>query len=268
MHHRRILALFLIVCLCLCACQSVQMRPTEPSKPTEPSSPSNPSDSNNETDGNEEQPPQHSAYYLEGYTVEQVIAYFAEVVLDMEYSSGSGNPSLVQKWTKPLEYVIFGAATEQDFAVLYGLFEQLNTIEGFPGIVAYTPGELANFSLGFYNKKNFNQNFSSVINNEEADGAVEFWYYTATNQIYDARIGYRTDISQDIRNSVLLEEVVNALGISDTLLRQDSITYQYGSDAQTLSDMDWLILKLLYHPDIACGMNYGQCKAIIEQLYY
>ena len=32
--------------------------------------------------------------------------------------------------------------------------------------------------------------------------------------------------------------------------------------------VDWLILKLLYHPDIKCGMNAQQCEEIIRKLYY
>ena len=33
-------------------------------------------------------------------------------------------------------------------------------------------------------------------------------------------------------------------------------------------DIDLLILQLLYHPDIKCGMNASACEEVIRSLYY
>ena len=32
--------------------------------------------------------------------------------------------------------------------------------------------------------------------------------------------------------------------------------------------MDTLILKLLYHPEMQCGMHAEECEAVIRELYY
>lgn len=210
----------------------------------------------------------HSSFYLEGFTPEQVVTYFAEVVLNAEYSSGEGDIHVVQKWTGPIRYMINGEATQKDREKLEELFAQLNAVEGFPGIEAAPLPIAMNMTLNFYNREDFQTYFGRVVNYEDADGAVEYWYYNETNQIHNAAVGYRTDIDQYTRNSVLLEEVINGLGITDTKLREDSITYQGFSQTQELSDMDWLILRLLYHPDIKCGMNLEQCRAVIKKLYY
>jgi uncharacterized protein YcfL len=210
----------------------------------------------------------HSSFYLEGFTAEQVVTSFSEVVLDAEYSNGEGNIHVVQKWTAPIRYMIHGQTTQKDREKLEELFVQLNAVEGFPGIEVAPSPIAANLTLNFYNRADFQTYFGRIVNYEDADGAVEYWYYNQTNQIYNATVGYRTDIDQYTRNSVLLEEVINGLGITDTKLREDSITYQGFSQTQALSEMDWLILRLLYHPDIKCGMNLEQCKAVIEKLYY
>ena len=107
-----------------------------------------------------------------------------------------------------------------------------------------------------------------MLQGDYATGATQFWYYTDTNDIYTARIGYRTDISQAERNSILIEEIVNTLGITDTVLRTDSIVYQYSDENLALSDVDWIILKLLYDPAIRCGMDFDSCSRIIPELYY
>ena len=96
---------------------------------------------------------------------------------------------------------------------------------------------------------------------------MTFWY--EDNAIYDATICYRTDLDQYLRNSVILEEIYNGLGpVQDTDLRSDSIIYSAFSEPQSLTEIDELILKLLYHPDILCGMNAEECEAVIRELYY
>lgn len=209
--------------------------------------------------------PSHSKLYLPNCSQQQMFDYFEEIVLNMEYSTGDS--SVVQKWNEPLCYRIYGAATKKDLEVLTDLFEQLNKVEGFPGIYA-ADSEQENLTICFLEPEDFNNSFSSCINNEDAYGATEFWYYNATNEIYTARIGYRTDIDQATRVSILIEEVINMLGISDTVLREDSIVYQYSNDNTALSDIDWVILKLLYNPKIKCGMNADSCHEILRKLYY
>lgn len=266
MKHIRYLLPVLALLLCLCACRSGGADGTAGESQSVPAT-----DGSDESSGTQEdQAPDdpHSPFYLEGLTTEQVVTYFAEVVLDSEYSTGEGNIHAVQKWTEPIHYAIFGEATQADRDKLEALFTRLNAVEGFPGIEAAPQPIAANLMLNFYNREDFQTYFGRIVNYEDADGAVEYWYYNATNQIYNATIGYRTDIGQYTRNSVLLEEVINGLGITDTNLREDSITYQGFSQTQELSEIDWLIIRLLYHPDIRCGMNLEQCREVIEKLYY
>jgi hypothetical protein len=149
--------------------------------------------------------------------------------------------------------------------VLEDLFAELNRIDGFPGISVVEEEE--NLTLSFLDADTFRSSFSDVVNGEDAWGATEFWYWTDTNELYSARIGYRTDIDQLSRSSILVEEIINTLGITDTELREDSIVYQYSNDNLTLSDEDWLILKLLYHPAIRPGMDAEECHRTLAEIY-
>lgn len=228
--------------------------PTEPTEPpTEPTIPTE---------------PEHSSLYIPGISKEDMQTYFNEVVLNMEYSDGTGDSSLVQKWYAPIRYITEGEPTPEDMAVLEDLFAKLNEIPGFPGIYPADDPMEYNLTLSFLDGTAFQTAFSDLIQGETADGAVRFWYYTLSNEIHTGHIGYRTDISQNVRNSVLPEEIINLLGISDSVLREDSIVYQYSSDALELSDVDWTILKLLYDPAIECGMDETACREILEQLYF
>jgi len=212
--------------------------------------------------------PLHSRLYLPAYTSQQILEYFEEVVLNVEYTDGTGNASLVQKWIAPVCYRVFGTPTEEDLLVLTALFTQLNEIEGFPGIYPAAEDQVEQLRISFLEPDIFRDSYSSVVGGEDALGATQFWYYTDTNEIHSARIGYRTDIDQSTRNSVLVEEIINTLGISDTVLREDSVVYQYSNENTALSDIDWVILKLLYNPDVRCGMDAESCAAILQELYY
>ena len=207
---------------------------------------------------------EHSALYIPDLSVEDVIRYFNEVCLDSEFVN-SGDPSVVQKWVIPIYYILEGDYTDEDIATLEAFVAWLNTVEGFPGIQQTDDFGLMNLRISFGNQ----QHMVDLMGNNfyGMDGAVTFWY--DYNCIYDATICYRSDINQYTRNSVILEEIYNGLGpIQDTCLRPDSIIYQNYSEPQSLTEIDELILKLLYHPDILPGMNAAQCEEIIRNLYY
>ncbi len=260
-----------MVCLCACGAQS-NAGPVE-SEPSavvseEVSSIESESTEESELVSSEEVRPAHSVLYLEGYSQDEVVQYFNEVVLNTEYSTGDGDFTLVQKWKMPIHYRIYGEPNTADTERLQTLFTELNQINGFPGIHEAKEGYVENLSIYFSDESAFYDRFGAFVNYEPSDGAVQYWYFDDSNDIYEAQIGYRTDIDQETRNSVLLEEVVNGLGIDDTETREDSITYQYYNSTDELSDMDWLILKLLYHPDIGCGMDAEECEAVIRDLYY
>ena len=208
--------------------------------------------------------PYHSKLYLPNCSQQQMFDYFGEIVFNSEY--GTGTSTSVKKWNTPIRYRICGDATKKDLEVLTDLFTQLNKIDGFPGI--YAADDEENLIISFLGVEDFNNSFSEFLKGEDAYGATEFWYYNDTNEIYTARIGYRTDVDQATRISILIEEIVNTLGVSDTEVREDSIVYQYSNDNTALSDIDWVILKLLYDPQIKCGMNTNSCNDILEKLYY
>ena len=208
--------------------------------------------------------PLHSEFYISELPVEDVIRYFNEVSLDAEFVNG-GDPRKIQKWNSPIYYYIFGDPTEADLLKLDDLCDWLNGISGFPGFFPTESQYDANLKIYFCDYDTMIQILGDQFYGNDA--GVTFWY--DNNVIYDAKICIRTDLSQELRNSVILEEVYNGLGpIQDTVLRPDSVIYSDFSQPQELSQIDELLMELLYHPDIKCGMNAAECEAVIYKLYY
>ena len=209
--------------------------------------------------------PIHSDLYIPGVDVEDVIVWFNEVCLDAELVN-SGDATLLQKWTVPIRYSLHGTYTEEDLATLNSFAHWLNTIEGFPGIAEAGADEPANLQIHFCTPLEMTELMGSQFTN--MDGSVTFWY-NMDNEIYDAIICCLNSLGQTLRNSVILEELYNGLGpIQDTSLRPDSLIYAEFSEPQELSEIDKLILQLLYHPDMECGMDSVQCEEVIRKLYY
>lgn len=273
---KRILPALLVLCILFTGCGSSQpapettlpatQAPTETDIPTSPPETTDPETEPPETTVPETEAPrpEHSWLYIPGLSVEDVILYFNEICLDAEFSD-SGDPSKLQKWMEPIYYMLDGPATDEDLQTLTAFVDFLNTIDGFPGI--YEAETLAQANLQIYFRTR--QGLVDIMGSNFAgcDGGVTFWY--EENAIYDATICYTTDVDQHVRNSVILEEIYNGLGpVQDTWLREDSIIYAGYSEPQALTEIDRLILILLYHPALECGMDAAQCEAVIRELYY
>lgn len=208
--------------------------------------------------------PAHSQFFIPGLSVEDVIRYFGEVCLDAEFVN-SGDSSVLQKWDTPLYYCVQGSPTDADLVILEDFAQWLNTIPGFPGISETENPLEANLDFHFCTQEEMILVLGDWCSG--LDGAVTFWY--DDNRIHTATICVRNDLNQTLRNSVILEELYNGLGpIQDTSLRPDSIIWADYSEPQELTDVDRLILQLLYHPDMLCGMDADACAEVIRRLYY
>ena len=240
---------------------------SKPSSPVSSSSPtaSIPSKSTSQPEQTIPSPkPEHSELYIPGLSAEDVILYFNEVCLDAEIIN-AGDPSRLQKWSSPIYFMLHGQYTDADLATLSTFTDWLNTIDGFPGIFRTQDLDQASLHIHFCSQQEMLNLMGDHLYG--LDGAVTFWY--ADDVIYNAIICCRTDLDQFLRNSVILEELYNGLGpIQDTNLRSDSIIYADFSEPQTLTEVDRLLLKLLYHPMLQCGMDAEACESVIRQLYY
>lgn len=251
------IVLLLLVAVFLTSCAA-------PSLPPESTSPPTTELQTEEPTAVATNPPEHSPLYIPGLDVADVITYFNEVCLDAEFVDG-GDASLLQKWTVPICYSVNGEPTQEDLEVLRHFASWLNTVEGFPGISEAGESDIPNLQIYFCSPEELVDRMGEGYTG--LDGAVTFWY--SENEIYDEIICIRTDLSQETRNSVILEELYNGLGpVQDTALRPDSLIYSEFSTPQELTEIDELLIRLLYHPSLVCGWDANQCEAMIRKLYY
>ena len=207
----------------------------------------------------------HSPLYISGVQTNDVIRWYNEVCLDAEFSNGN-DVSVVQKWVSPIYYSISGSPTAKDIEVVRSTAQWLNSIPGFPGMYEAQSPLQANLNINLVSE----QEMINIMGTQfyGCDGGVTIWW-NGNQQVYKGVICVRSDIDQYVRNSVIQEEIYNGMGpLQDTSLRTDSLIYSGYSTPQQPTQVDKLIMTLLYNTKITCGMNAAQCEKVIRELYY
>lgn len=181
-----------------------------------------------------------------GYTAEQIINYFCDVALGAEYGDASEN---VIKWVEPFTYYIEGESTDADLAQINALIEAINRVPGFPGMSETGSAESADLTIHFVDADGI-----IAATGNSYNGYVNIWW--SDYCIENGDIYYRTDITQELRNAVIVEELCQSLGLlTDTYDHPESIFYQYHTDTAWPTTLDWAVISLLYRSEITPGMD-------------
>ena len=71
------------------------------------------------------------------------------------------------------------------------------------------------------------------------------------------KIAIATDVTnQEERNHLIMEEFINGIGLSNDHNRYaNSIVYQPWTTVQQVSELDWIMLNMIYHPDVHAGVT-------------
>lgn len=203
------------------------------------------------------------------YTNKQIVDYFSDVVFSSELDGYVGK---VCKWMSPVKYWIYGERNEEDLRLFDGLTEYLNGIEGFPGISEAENPDEANFEIYYTTEENMSNLFENYVPNSW--GMASFWWREGTCEIVRARAAIVCDeTDQYEKNTVVLEEITQAMGIGDdSYMYPESLYYQRWSQPQTMPYIDRCVLEILYNPMMEAGISEKEAidiaYSILEKGYF
>lgn len=204
------------------------------------------------------------------YGTDELNLFFEETALKAEYEYEAANKGeTVRKWTVPIVYCLCGGVRKTDAELISSFFDATKErIPDFPGAVQTEDRNEASLLISFLPSSDFNRKISEYLSGESAYGFTLCELVPDTNEITGAVIDFNSGMPLEQRQNVISEELYHSLGlVNDTALREDSVTYMNGPAENTLSDMDWCLLKLLYLPEMKCGMNFEDCTEIIAGHY-
>ena len=199
----------------------------------------------------------------DGYTEEEILAYFDELAFSSEYGGYRGT---VCKWTEEIVYRIEGEVAAGELIVLSDLAARLNGIPGFPGIRMTDGTDEANFTLYFVMQGELAEYFGE--NARTASGMSRFTYRTSGGEIVRAEAGVASNITpQAAKASVICEEFLQSLGLAaDSYTYPESVFYEGYNDSLRPAPIDWAVLELLYSEAIRPGMPRDEALAAARRL--
>lgn len=199
----------------------------------------------------------------DGYTDEEILAYFDELAFSSEYGGYRG---MVCKWTEEIVYRVEGDVAAGELIVLSDLAARLNEIPGFPGIRMTDGTDEANFTVSFVMQGELAARFGE--NARSASGMSRFTYRTSSGEIVRAEAGVASNITpQAAKASVICEEFLQSLGLAaDSYTYPESVFYEGYNDSIRPAAIDWAVLELLYSETIRPGMAREDALAAARAL--
>lgn len=183
-----------------------------------------------------------------------IVDYYCRVGLTSEFTNGNVI-DYVRKWQLPIYYTVNGTPNEDDIALIERLVSALNQVDGFPGMYpADSEGDSANFIMMFLDYDEYKAASLAAVGTELTDGYSSIWFMGG--DITQAEIGVCNDLTRTNKNHVILEEIIQALGLqNDTYDYPESLFYQGYNEPQWPCELDWFLVRFLYHPEITPMMK-------------
>lgn len=192
----------------------------------------------------------------------KALALFRQCAFRPEYLDGSEGHLI--RWENEITLWVGGSPTREDLACLDGFLRDLNAkVPGLPPCRRVRQDSGAALRLWFIPEHMMHFYLSDFV-----DGNWGFFKCNlAQYRIISARVVIASDVTnQEERNHLIQEELVGALGLpGDHLVYSDSILYERWTTVQSLSEVDWRMLNLLYSPSVSPGMKEEEAVAALKK---
>lgn len=189
----------------------------------------------------------------------QALDCLMNVAFDPEYGD---NRDALLRWEEPMYIYAGGYPTRKDIETLDSLIMQIAyRVPGMPNIYRVDDPAYANVTMYFVPLDELGNYVSGYV--EGNWGMVTYWY--DDYKLYSMEIGIASDVtSQKDRNHLIMEELINGMGLgNDHYTYADSIVYQPWTNVQTLSEVDWMMLNMVYSPIVKPGMTANKVYNVI-----
>ena len=193
-----------------------------------------------------------------GVSNSELIDYFCEVALNVEYNSTDNH---LKRWEDPLRVKIMGDYTNEDYETLEYHIDALNSLGVLPDISIVSSGE--NFQIYFVLLDEMDDVIPGYV---EDNWGYFYLYWDGDYHITDAYMGIATDVTtQEARNHLILEEFTQALGLmSDSYDYEDSIFQSQWTETQSLASIDVELVRMLYSGYLKVGMEEYEVRSILN----
>lgn len=204
-----------------------------------------------------------------------LVSSFVEIALNNEYST---KQSRIRKWTKPLKYYFIHHVADQDLhehlSILH--LEHLANITGVK-MQQVVKKQHANLLIVFSTENKFEKELETEFNIKSkkqrhrlSRNSVCLAYFSThkNGSINKAVVIIPVDRARAHAQlvSCIVEELTQVMGLPNDSEKVFPSVFNDKSYNDLLSGLDFLLLKMLYHPMVKPGMNKQVLKPVLKKI--
>ena len=179
-------------------------------------------------------------------------------------SKGTLNaPTRLTRWEGPIRICMTGSPSNDDRQQLDQFIMEIAThCPNIPNISVVDSEKSANVVIYYGPLNTLGQHVDYY---HEGNWGSFSHRYNSRNAVVSGKVVIATDKNTAAsKRHLLREELIGVLGLTnDHWLYSDSILYQEWTTVGQLSDVDWLMLNMLYDPDLSCNMSASEARNIL-----
>ena len=191
-----------------------------------------------------------------------------QLVRSCAFGSEYGNAHNLARWEQPLRVYVGGKPTQADLRKVDEFLLELTTyVSNLPNVTRVSRESDANVVIWYVPLAKMGD---YVDNYRDGNwGFVSYWF-NGRLQMTRMEIAIATDVTdQKARNHLLMEEMLGGMGVgNDHYVYSDSILYQPWTTTQSLSAVDWLMMNMVYHPDVYTNMTWDAFYRVTSARIY
>ena len=191
---------------------------------------------------------------------------FTVCALSSEYPGEGSEQGHLVRWESSIRVYIDGSPTRKDRRMIDSFLLQLALqVPDMPNITLAESRSDANLFIYFGPLDQLKNHVPDYVSGNWG----LFHYICSSWRIQRAYIVIASDVTgQRERNHLIQEEIVGALGLpNDHTVYSDSILYQEWSTVQELSEIDWIMLNMVYSPLVRPGMQQQELVGIFTEAW-
>ena len=176
----------------------------------------------------------------------------------------NGQGTVLTRWEDTIKIHVSGSPSQSDLSELDEFIMECAThCPNMPNIRLVNSDDQANVTIWYGPLDQLQYHSEYYV---EGNWGY-FSYWSRQHQMSRGEIVIATDVNTtDSKNHLLREELMGVFGLTnDQSVYSDSILYTEWTTTQELSDVDWLMLNMLYDPDLSTGMSGQEARGILER---
>ena len=189
---------------------------------------------------------------------------FMTCAFSVEFSGDKNNVSkILTRWEETIKICVTGSPSNDDLRQLDRFIMDIAThCPNMPNIRVVKNERDANLTVYYGPLKELSKHLD--VYREGNWGAFSYTY--SQGRMISAKVAIATDVNwKESKRHLLMEELVGTFGLTnDHYAYSDSILYQEWTTVGELSEVDWLMLNMLYDPDLSCGMSAKKAYDILR----